>query len=619
MKKLLVIAICLTLLVIEIVPSVAFAEEQQPAASSQTNLYLINPVALVTSGNYLFVADNVSDNESVILCFYVSSSAPRYLNTYSLSGRVVNLSVANNVLYVIAPSSVITLKIDSENGLSLVKGETYAIENAVDFTYGKNPIRAIESGYSEYAIASSALSYYNVNTSAFISLPISLSDGKACVTLSDYIYYLGKDADNKVYVNSYSGLDGSSLQFSMDIVSFNGMTTSGDELVLFDNYDVYTTTNVTGQSSSNHGQYATAPVGTSQKFQSTEKIVDVATSFNRYFVLNDKNKVSVYEQKDATYELTYNIGSETVDLNTIPTKFDGFTLVKPTGYPTNIIYKTTDSKTSIEEIVKNNNEEIIVLHFDGADALPYYYVLVGEKYGWVKKSDNAETPQQDAKLNKVNNAVSGDITYNGKFNSLKSVYVYSLPLSNSQYETFEQSVSNLVTPTILQKYVEPTEKGDNIWYYVSYRLNDETHFGFVQSSAISSFYPVATEAYTASGNIVDKKINASLFQAVSVYLTADMAESELISNSNGEMLKLYSGDRVTVIKAEADATFIQVEKDNALYFGWINSANLVGLHQMTTNAIVGLIVLAVAIVLAVLFILLFWRKKSKKGAPNTAN
>lgn len=610
MKKLLVIAICLTLLVLAIVPSIAFAEGQQPAGS-QANLYLINPVALVTSGNYLFVADNVSDNESVILCFDVSSPAPRYLNTYSLSGRIVNLSTANDVLYVILPASVVELNIENENGLSLVKGETYAVENAVDFTYGKTPILTlVPDGACEYVLTNSSLMYYVKGEAKFNSTGESV-DGKACAALGDYIYYLYLGANRQYGLSSYSGITTSTTQYTLTDASFSGLTTNGQELVLFNSHSICVTNNIDAQAKN---------VDLTPTITSTEnEIVDVATANERYYVLNDKNKVDIYALNGATYELTYNIGSETVDLNVIPKNFDGFTLVKPTGYPTNIIYKTTDSKTSIDEIVKNNSDEIIVLHFDGADALPYYYVLVGEKYGWVKKSDNAQTPQQDEKLNKVNNGVSGDITYNGKFNSLKSVYVYSLPLSDSEYTTFDQSVSNLITPTILQKYVEPTESGDKVWYYVSYRLNNETHFGFVQSTAISSFYPVATEGYAASGDIVDKKINASLFQAVSVYLTVDMAESELISNSNGEVLKLYSGDRVTVIKEEAGAAFIQVEKENTLYFGWISSDNLVGLHQMTTNAIVGLTVLIAAIVLAVLFVLLFWRKKNKKGAPNTAN
>lgn len=601
MKKLLVIAICLILLTAAIVPLSAFAEEQT-AAGSQTNLYLINPVALVTAGDYLFVADNVSDTESVILCFDVSGPAPIHKKTYPINGQIVNLSSADGTLYVIMPSSVISVNVGSENVLTLSQGATFAIENAVDFTYGKNPNGKTDTKCSEYALTDSALLYYNYNTPNPDFVKIRDVGGKACVKLDNYIYYLFQENTQ----NTLGSFNGDSLAAATHTLTshFVGLTATDTQLVLFNNESICLA-NAVGTS-----------VETALIISDTQnQIVDVAAANSRFYVLNDKNKVDVYDKLDgATYVLTYNIGSETVDLGSIPQKFDGFTLVKPTGYPTNIIYKTTDAETSVEEIVKNNREEIIILHFEGADELPYYYVLAGDKYGWVKKSDGAATPHDDAKLQKVNNRVSGDVTYNAKFNSLRSVYVYELPRSNSQHHTFNQSVSNLVTPTILQKYVEPTDNGEKIWYYVSYITEGETHFGFVQNSSISSFYPASTEGYESSGDIVDKKINASLFQAVSAYLTADMSESETISNSNGEPLKLYSGDRVTVIKEEGTASFIQAEKDGTLYYGWVNSQNLVGLHQMTTNAIVGIIVLVAAIALAVLFVLLFWRKKSKKGA-----
>lgn len=95
-----------------------------------------------------------------------------------------------------------------------------------------------------------------------------------------------------------------------------------------------------------------------------------------------------------------------------------------------------------------------------------------------------------------------------------------------------------------------------------------------------------------------------------IYLTKDMAEDEVIYNAQGEEIKLYSGTLLVAVREEGAATFVEIrEKDGSVSYGWIPTDNLIGQHSMTTNAIVGLSVLAVAITLTIVFAVLFVKKK----------
>lgn len=589
MKKTLLLTVCLILLAAAFVPVTALA-----AGTAQTNIYLINPSAIATVGDYLFVADNVSDTESAILCFDVSSDAPDYVYSHNMSKHIVNLATENGKLYAITNDSVIEFTNGSDDSLTLTQSKIFAIENAVDFTYGKNPIGAI--GNSEWALTSDSLVYYDGSTFQAFGGITRLNTPKACVVLGDYVYYLYNESGSNT-VKSLNCTNTTTATVQLGGLTFAGMTKTASELVLFDANKIF----VTDRLSLNGESKAI--------INSDVEIIDVATSNNRYYALNGKNKVDVYVFNGSSYVKSANsIGSETVDLGLIPDDFDGFTLAKSTGYPTNIIYKTTNAQTSISDVIKDNGAQFIILNFDGANSIPYYYVLVGDKYGWIKKSDGATTPANDAKLAIVDNKISDDVTYQAKFNSLKAVYVHSLPLTSSTTTTFEQSAKDLTKATVLQKFTEQIDNAEKTWYYVSYKLDGATHFGFVESSDVSSFTAVPPSD-SIKVEVGERKINSSLFNAVNMYASSAMLEQELLYNDDGNALKLYSGDLVTVIRENDGKSFIQAEKDGTKYFGWIDSANLVGRHNITTNAIFGLVCLFVAIALTVLFVLLFWRKK----------
>ena len=91
------------------------------------------------------------------------------------------------------------------------------------------------------------------------------------------------------------------------------------------------------------------------------------------------------------------------------------------------MYKTTDASTSISEIKTDYTGQFIILDFEGAEDLPFYYVLIGDKFGWVQKSDGVTLPQNDSRLTIVNTQISQDVTYKAKFTSLNTVFIYRCP------------------------------------------------------------------------------------------------------------------------------------------------------------------------------------------------
>ena len=145
----------------------------------------------------------------------------------------------------------------------------------------------------------------------------------------------------------------------------------------------------------------------------------------------DNNQVQIYQLISGASgtELSSTdiiIGSDQVDAQ-VPTTYTIFTLAKSSGYPTNIIYKTNDDKTSVDSILtKEQVDTFIILGYEGHENASYYYVFVNGKFGWIKKSDNATTADTDSKIEIVDTKVSDKVSYNAKFSSLGNVYIYNL-------------------------------------------------------------------------------------------------------------------------------------------------------------------------------------------------
>ena len=343
-------------------------------------------------------------------------------------------------------------------------------------------------------------------------------------------------------------------------------------------------------------------------------VKDMCYGAGKIFLLNSANEVEIYSyntEKQQFERQPATIGTDTITIDgqlPTPAQFTGFTLASSKGYPTNIVYKTTDASTSISEIKTDYTGQFIILDFEGAEGLPFYYVLIGDKFGWVQKSDGVTLPQNDSRLTIVNTQISQDVTYKAKFTSLNTVFIYPLPLSDIEPgDTFQQSIANPQEAKLLQKFTENHADGTvTEWYRVEY---GEGKTGFVSAGNVGQFH--ATGAPTSAEEVIGyKKINSSLFEAVKIYLTSDMEESEAICDEYGDVIKLYSGSQVVAVKEENNATFVEIRKnDGSTSYGWIPTDNLIGLHQITTNAIVGLSILGVALILTVVFVVLFVKRK----------
>ena len=343
-------------------------------------------------------------------------------------------------------------------------------------------------------------------------------------------------------------------------------------------------------------------------------ISDAASAGDKLFLLNGDHKIDIFAKSAENETYVYadaTIGSDVVSKN-VPTEYTSFTLVKSKGYPTNIVYKTKE-QTSVPELI-DHADEYIVLGYEGDENSGYYYVLTGGKFGWVKKSQVTATVETDTKLQiadlKLDN---GQVGYVTKFNSLRAVTVRQLPYYDSPKTTFTQTASSMKEVKLLKRFTETTADSTYEWYWVEY---DEGQRGFVERAALGNFrVKPTTEDIVPLG---DRKINSTLFEAVTLYADKGMAETDVVYDEHENLIKLYSGDRVTVISEEDGASFIMRQRsDGTRDFGWIATDRLIGVHNITTNAIVGLSLLAFAVALtATLLVIFLKRKKRLKNVTN---
>jgi len=434
--------------------------------------------------------------------------------------------------------------------------------------------------------AAGCLSYSNVETSPFYYIHT-----KDSVTTC-----------NRIYLNNNSQDTAFETKLHLNGFAPKGLFDINGKVALYDDTSVCTLE----ESSANITALNTLTLN--ELYGTDCKISDVSAYGDRIFILNTKNQIDIFDKKDDAYDtVNYStIGSDTVD-KAVPTAFTSFTLVRPKGYPANIVYKTNDEATSIEKIYTEATEydKYIILGYDGDTYSNYYYVMIGDKFGWVKKNNGAAaTPENDDKLTVINNRFSNELfDYETKFISLNSIYVYDLPLANSHKTAISQTASQMKTIKVLQYFNE----GEQVWYYVSY---DDNARGFVRSQDVGMFHISAKNEIVTTQGL--KKINSSLFSAVNLYATAELSQQDKIADETGKEIKLYSGDRVTLIETEGNAAFVMVlHNDGAKDFGWVEASRLINVHQITTNTIVGLSLLAFAVALAAILLTVYFKRKKK--------
>lgn len=593
-------ALCLILAAVCFAPLVGFATE----ASEQDTVHFINPTAITAVGDCLYVADNVEEGKTALLCFKVDGINTTLLWTTELNERInglygyTNGTKESEILYAVCGNKVMEIATSPDANNKPVTKKTYAVNghDIVGFTKGR-----YNSGDVEFALTDRLLRYDSANDTFVNATQGVLPDTKGCVSLGDIVFYVYNNGGKFIcggYKSNSSFLDGS-VEIATEPI---GITVFGNSIAFFSKHSVMYVNTVTMENWTNNRpmqgnaiEYLVADTG-------DRTILDVAITGDVMFILNENiNKIDVYSIADGTAAKTDNvIGSDVVEKE-VPSSYDSFTLAHPNGYPANIVYKTT-GKDSIEEII-TDAKEYVILGYEGEENSHYYYVMIGDKFGWVKKSDNATSPATDNKITVINNNVSGSglVETVGKFNSLNAVYVYELPLKNADYTTVTQTASSMKEVKLLQKFTE----GEQIWYYVSY---DDDKTGFVKEDVIGQIRNVAkTDDIKSMG---DKKINSSLFAAVNLYATEDMSENSVVHDADGNVIKLYSGDWVTLVEEKGDVAFVMVlHSDGEKDFGWIESDRLINVHQITTNAIVGLVLLAVAIALATVLLIVYFKRK----------
>ncbi len=628
MKKLLLILICVLVVATLCVPNIALAETKVA-----NDVHFIAPTGMALVGDYLLVSDNVADNQSAILCFDISN-ANAHVFTHLLDKQAVNLTSSNGRLFVIFADCFVEYKIANDKK-SLEVVETFNFANVIDvcvgmldIIYQNNPKETIYFlQHGELVDYLKFVAYKDDGSQGEGDTNITMANAVDCVALpnnsandkGNFVYVSGKNANGTNAIVRWCGVLG---QFTNDPLNQNGVVYAGNFALLgiaTNNRDypvVYGAKSMFNlnyiQSTSNH---FSAEQGFEDFGSEEHNIVKVASSTTHLVILNDNNQLQVYQLVDgadgsalsATHSV---IGSDQVK-TAVPTAYTGFTLAKSSGYPTNIIYKTADDNTSIQSILtKDQVTEFVILDYEGAEKSSYYYVFVNGKFGWIKKSDNATTPDTDAKIEIVNSKVSDKVTYNAKFNSLGKVYIYDLPCSNDNIrkliDTVEQTGDEMTEVKVLQQFKE----NNIIWYYVEYGTNK---CGFVKSTDIGQF----TATYVGPMDaVLDKQINASLFNAVTLHMTKELSPDSMFSFDGINPVKLYSGDWVKLIEMDeqAGAALIQVVCENGeTAFGWVESNRLVEIDAITTNAIVGFVALGIALILAIIFACVFIkRKKSVK-------
>ncbi len=568
------------------------------APNTPDSIHFINPTAITVMGDRLYVADNIEDGKTALLYFDIGGNIPSLTRTYEWDGVITGLFSDNDTeLYAAMGATVAVLNVTEDKEPSVKV--SYVFDKTV-----KGFVKGIfNQAETYYALTDRLLRVRGENNYLPTTQGI-LTNTKGCVALNGVVYYAHQDGTDYVC----GGYDTNNAAFLEQTLSFNnepkGLITYKNNVAFFTDHSIKYVNDITMGYWTNNQPLQGNALETLIDDTSNKTIADVALHGETLFILNDGiNKIDMYTKGENGYGVTYTIGSDIVNY-TVPTAFTDYTLARSNGYPTNIVYKT-NAKNSIEEIITNATEYII-LGYDNDVNSHYYYVMTGDKFGWVKKSADNATPETDPKITVIDNRVGEEgYSYETKFTSLNSVYIYDLPISSASQTQFTQTAENMKPVKVLQEFKE----GEQIWYYISF---DEGKTGFVKKESVGKFHIVRDETDTELETEGLRKINSSLFNAVSLYATPDLEEGETVADADGNVLKLYSGDKVDLISAENGVAFVMVQHTNGKCdFGYIEANRLIGVHDMTTNSIVGISLLAFAIVLAVILITVYFKRKKK--------
>ena len=594
MKKLLGILICLLLICVAIIPTITVAE------TYKTNIiHFMNPTALAVEGNNLYVADNIQSGKGVIHWFDISTNDPQSIKTLPLPTEITNISAADGVLYAMSGSKVYEINPETEESNPL---QLENIGKVIDLTVFKGSLIL----FAETGLYINESGYADSETKCSIS----------CVVSGDFLYYLYGENSNNVkrrikndggIVGETDGVFNNHMQWVDGFEAIGMFAWGNGGVAIFGEHAIYTAVNATTQ-------YNLVKLETFDDFV----IKDADISSDKLCVLTRNNQLKIFSKNDTTLTDTgITIGSDKLEQD-VPIEYTTFTLVRvrPNGYPANIVFKTTGDY-SIDEIVTNASEYIII-GYDGDENSNYYYVLLGDRFGWVKKNDNADLIEDDDRLEIVNTD-AGDEEHTYKVVSLNAMYVSRLPRkffydSKVYCKSYERKkIKNIAVKQMIAE-------NETMWYYITFEYDGATHSGFVRDRDVK--LTISSNTQGAEHNIIGpRKTNSLLFDTVNVYINgnpATMTEDNYAYDSDGKQIKLSSGTRVLLISENNGVAYIQIVKTGQ--YGYVFTDRLIGEHQITTNAAVGITLLAVAIALGITLTVVFVRRKRRKqgSAPTTA-
>ncbi len=606
MKKIVVITVCILLIALCAAP----IYEAAAAPATGGVIYLLNPTAIAAVGDRLFVADNIQSGTTAILCFDVSGASPIFLYDHTISGDVVRLSAKSDTgLYATFAQRVIEYATAAD---SLQEAHVYNVSNAVNFTQGTY----IGEPAEYYADAERV---YLSTDGTFDSTGGTFAKVTDIVSIGNYIYVL--------HTNERGATDCIRLQNALrpggDVFNSAATTDKTEEgaIGLFtlrgdaDMLGYYTADalhTVEIASASCHVldllEHDNATNG---------EVRDVTTTDDAIYILNEQHRIEQYRRSAEGYTPSAGIGTETLPGN-VPTAYTSYTLVQSSGYPSNIVFMTEGAR-SIERLI-DNAEQYIVLGYDGDAESEFYYVLIGDRFGWVRKSVGASDPEHDPKLNVISTAVGSEgLEYRTRFASLNAVYIAPLPsgtfLDEQYVTTFTQSAGSAQNVTALQRFSE----GDTTWYLVRY---DGTRTGFVRAQYLGKFYlHTATEGGTVAA-LGQRKINTRLFGTVHIYAFGDpayMTEEYEAVDSQGNRVKLHSGRRVTLLEnLDNGLSLVQIDfGDGTNAQGYVETDRLIPTTALTTNAIFGVTTTCIALALAAILTVVFVKRARRLKSEST--
>ena len=595
------------------------------------DIYLIDPTAVATVGNYLYIADNVDGSQGVVMRFEIAANGQPTKDTtvlttgkriVGLSGSDIRITEADGIigtLYVIYADEAVLYDVSSDGTLTQ-NANTYT--HITDATIGNKTLVDVtvrlhtNDAKAIYVLYNDSIDLYVVDKDGKIetgSLPIK--NGKSLFYSEGYIYFISEVNNVSICQRIGSlGLIDRTYTAPANIAPTGGFsfkTEDGQTAIpaLYNKTDIEFLQGV----GSDKANFATL------NGNDDLTALDIAAVTSTVFVLDSNKQVRVYVKTTTeNFKRTdIHVGSDTVSQSfpTDQTKFTAYTLARSKGYPTNIVYRTTDTATSIAKVEDKFDGTFIVLDYDGSTSCPYYYVLIGNKFGWIKKSSAEATPGTDEKIAVISSKVNDTVSLKAKLSTLSNVYVYALPFGEADSFTYTQSANDMTEVDLLQTFKQTTDAGVVTWYYISFDDEGTTRKGFVKQDDLGHF---SVDPKSTIGLEVEKanlKINATLFEAVTVYATADMTQGAELYNANG-IVKLYSGDRVFLVEKSEDgraAMICILHKDNAVDYGWIDANRLINVNSITANTIAGLSFLGGAIILGILLLVVFKIKKKKSA------